>query len=51
MHLFLVLEATFKHQPTPVDGPYPADNVDCGEHLDESNRELGLAILLRIAHT
>ena len=38
-----VLDASFEDEPAPVDGEYPANDINSSEHLDDSDCELSLA--------
>ena len=49
LHLLLVLDTLLEHEPSPVDGEDPADQVDRCEHLNDPNSKLSLAVLLGVS--
>ena len=49
LHLVPVLDSHLQDQPAPVDGHNPPDYVHGRQHLDNTDNELSLAPLFRVA--
>lgn len=50
LHLVPVLDSHLQDQPAPVDGHNPPDDVHGRQHLDNTDNELSLAPLFRVAN-
>ena len=50
MDLLLVLDTHLENEPSPVDGINPTDDVNRGEHLNDTDDELSLAPLFRVTY-